>query len=621
VPPAAGTSIVSLLWSALAAGLAARIALAVGAGPAAAVAGALVYATSRSAWVNGSIAEVHGATMAFTAACLALALSLDRGGRPRTAALLALAFAQGVLHMRAVLFLAPALAVLAWPRRGAAWAAWRPIAAAVLLSPLVYAYMPLRERMGATWTFGQTSTWRGLREMVLDTKAERIVSLPAGAAEWAERLATTGRLVRDDVALPLLFVGLLAAALAPAWLARRRERDGGADPEGGEGDGDDGSGGDDGDDGDDGGGNGGGDVARAWRAGVALTLAWLPYAALCLIIWEGRVSDALLAVKLPVALIAGVGVALALTAVWAVIDPTRWDRGWHGAHRARWLAGGAWFAVLAAWIPSAVANGFFAHALARDGGVQPLLADAAALSRPARPTTLVLPWGRDVWALAYAQGYDGLLPGVRLVDHNADVAAIAAEGDRMVTTSSALHVLDLAWWEERIGPLRLAMDDPGLVTLQGAPVAELPPLPGGPHAVNDELEIIAASIERVGAGKTGGWRVRVAWRATRAPSRDYRVAVQLLAHDPPRGAWDVLAAADREHPVDGWRPTSAWSAGEVVRDAWWVDGGGAEAWESAGTQPVAVRVGAYTVGQGGAFEDGRWWVRGVAEGAEGKAGP
>jgi hypothetical protein len=81
--------------------------------------------------------------------------------------------------------------------------------------------------------------------------------------------------------------------------------------------------------------------------------------------------------------------------------------------------------------------------------------------------------------------------------------------------------------------------------------------------------------------------------------KDYSVAVHLVAHDPPRGAEDVLAQSDAVHPVMGWYPTSRWTVGEVVRDDYLLD-------VPSGGSPVAVRIGMYRVDQDGAFVNTPW---------------
>jgi hypothetical protein len=52
----------------------------------------------------------------------------------------------------------------------------------------------------------------------------------------------------------------------------------------------------------------------------------------------------------------------------------------------------------------------------------------------------------------------------------------------------------------------------------------------------------------------------IEWRALATPAQDYTVFVQLLGADG-RVAWQ----SDRQ-PVDGFRPTSAWTAGDSVGD-------------------------------------------------------
>lgn len=575
VSPAAGASLVSLLWAVLGAAAVAALAAALGARAGPAVVGALAYGLSTSAWINGSIAEVHSLTMLFTALCLWLAVRYDRRGDRRDLVWLALAFVHGVLHMRAVLFLAPALVLLVAPRARAIARAWRPLAAVAVLSPLVYLYLPLREWMGATWTFGQTRTWRGFWTMVLDTKADRIVRPPADAAEWVQRLRTVAGLLHDDLAWPLLALGLAGVCAVVA-------------------------------------------LERRWRAATALTLAWLPYAALCLVIWEGKVSDALLAVKLPVSLVAGVGLALGLT--WVAVRL--------GAAAGRV----ALVAVALAVAAGAVRSHRTIRPIVADTSLAPLVADADRLSIAApsaaptagrrAPVTLAALWGHSYWALAYAQGYQGRVDGVTLVDHNADVGAIARR-EMLLTPGATLTVLDAAWWHERLGPVHPEAVAPGIVWLRrgaraaddgsiagldeglgwsrrladaaaGAfPNAWPPGGAGAPFAVNDALTLAAADV-RCPAGDPTTVVVTLDWRAARPPGRDEAVAVHVVAAPDDR----VVAQADRAVPVEGWRPTTGWLPGERVRDMIAVP--------AADGARAAVRVTAYRGDGAGGFANGAW---------------
>lgn len=570
VGPALGSSLYSALWSVAAAALVAALAVRLGARRAPAVLGALAYGLSTSAWMNGSIAEVHSLTMAFTALCLLLAVRYDKTGARRDLVWLALAFVHGVLHMRAVLFLAPALALLVAPRAREIIRAWRPLVAVAVLSPLVYLYMPLREWMGATWTFGQTRTWRGFWAMVLDTKVDRIVRPPADAAEWWQRARTVAGLLNDDVWWPLLVLGLVGV-FALATLARDSQ-------------------------------------PNPWRSSAALTLAWLPYAALCLVIWEGKVSDALLAVKLPVPMIAGVGLALGLT--WLAM------RLGDGIGRVAIVVAALGVAGVAVRSLRTI------HPIVRDASLAPLVADADRLSigpaavRP--PVTLVALWGHSFWALAYAQGYQHRIDGLTLVDHNADVGSIARER-LLVTPGATVTVLPVEWWRERLGAVYPEMIAPGIVWLRGSsraaddarisgvaeglgwslrlpdgfPNAHQPDAPRRPFIVNDAIAIAAADV-RCPADEPATLVVTVDWVATRVPERDESVAVHVLAGPDDR----VVAQADRAVPVDGWRPTTGWAVGERVRDMIAVPADDAAR--------SSVRVTAYHGDGAGGFVNGEW---------------
>lgn|GEM_PF-343196 len=570
VGPALGASLYSAVWSLAAAALVAALAVRLGARCAPAVLGAVAYGLSTSAWMNGSIAEVHSLTMAFTSACLLLAVRYDATGARRDLVWLAVAFVHGVLHMRAVLFLAPALALLVAPRAREIARAWRPLVAVAVLSPLVYLYMPLREWMGATWTFGQTRTWRGFWAMVLDTKVDRIVRPPADAAEWWQRARTVVGLLNDDLWWPLLVLGLVGV-FALAALARASR-------------------------------------PNPWRSSAALTLAWLPYAALCLVIWEGKVSDALLAVKLPVPMIAGVGLALGLT--------------WIGVRLGDGV-GRVAIAVAALGVAGvAVRSGRTIAPIVRDASLSPLVADADRLSIGTRaerpPVTLIALWGHSFWALSYAQAFQQRIAGLTLVDHNADVGTIARR-EMLLTPGATVTVLPVEWWRERLGDVHPEMIAPGIVWLRGTsraaddgriagleqglgwsvrlsdgfPSADQPDASRGPFIVNDAIAIAAADV-RCPADEPATLVVTVDWVATRVPRRAESVAVHILAGPDDR----VVAQADRAVPIDGWRPTTGWAVGERVRDMIAVQADDAAR--------AAVRVTAYHGDGAGGFVNGAW---------------
>lgn len=538
---AAGASLHSALWGAATAALLYLLARELGAGAPWAAAGALTAALGTSTWVDASLAEVHTMGAAFFAGTLLFAARYGRLGRPADLLVLVALLAHGTVHQLTTLFLLPAAALLAWPRLREALSAWPAALAVGASAPVTWAYLLLRAWQGSAWRYGDVGTLRGLLAIALDTKAGRVLALPDGPAAWAERARTVAGLLHADLWWPVMALGLASLAWPAVWRGGRR------------------------------------------RA-AALTLAWLPSAALALAIWEGRVSDALLAAKLPVAPMAGVGLALL------------WDRV-AGAGRGGRLAAAVGAVGLIGAL--AVAHRPTVHAVTRDYRVAEgavALAEAIPPAPDGRPTTLLVPWGHRYWALAYVQAFEGRLGHLTLVDHNADVAEIARRGDRLLTLGDALHVLPPAWWGERLGCVCLSSPAPGVVELSerrrlgpGAAGAALLDLGNGVRIVD----------ARASAGPGGHVRVDVEWQAVGAVDADYAVAVHLLAHDPPRGPEDVLAQGDRAHPVDGWYPTGAWAPGEVVRDAYAVE-------PPPGSLPVAVRLAMYRATPDGGYDTTPW---------------
>jgi hypothetical protein len=214
-----------------------------------------------------------------------------------------------------------------------------------------------------------------------------------------------------------------------------------------------------------------------------------------------------------------------------------------------------------------------------------------------RGTTLVSTWGLDYWALAYAQEGRGELPGLNLVDHNADLRAIVERGDRLLIMSKILHVFPVPRWEKRLGPLHLASAAPGVIELSPEPPVDATDVP---EDVGLDLEngarIRSTSIEWVAPEQL---LLTVYWQAMQAIPDDYSVAVHLVAHDPPQGSADILTQADSVHPVDGWYPTSRWSEGEIVRDHYAIP-------VPAGSEPVAVRVALYRTDPHAGFVNSPW---------------
>jgi hypothetical protein len=537
IPPALGSSLVSLLWGALSVAVLARLAVELGATRAAALVGVLVFPVSTSMWIDASLAEVHTMTLLFIALTLYLAVRFDRTGDRRLLIWLVAVFGQGMFHGRSVVGLLPAVALLAMPHWHKVWRnAPLLVGVGLVLPPLLYLYLPLREWMGSRWTFGNTSTWEGFWRMFLNIKAARFVEVEREMVGWVERASVTLSLVGDDLPLVVHGVGLFGLLALPRPTKSR------------------------------------------WRTTAGLVLGLLPYLVAPVIIYAGFIGDAILAVKLPVSMFTGLGMALLISRL------QEWRRA---------AAVGALGLTLAVVAFAGWRNYPDVIEITRDRSVEDVIAIANQTAHPDRPTVLMVPWGRDFWGIAYAQAYRGQLEGVDLVDHNAPFKEIVVRGDRLLTLSETFYIYSVRWWERKLGPIMLETAMPGVVQIRTEPrmVSEA----GGRFRVNEDLSIASADVERRGED----YLVRVEWVAERVPSRDYSTAVHLVSRVPAERAEDVLAQADSRHPVEGWYPTTRWRAGQVVQDVYQLRA-------SSEKEPVAVRVTAYCLDEDGVFVNGEW---------------
>ncbi len=557
VEPAAGASLFALAWGLLTVGLLVWLAMDLGTpGPFAAL-GALAAAVSTSVWVDASIAELHTATMAVTVAILLFALRFGRSGSRSDLLWLTFVLSQGVFHQRSIVLLGPAVLVLIAPhaldifRMG--WRTWALVVGVALLAPLTYLYLPLRVWTGADWVFGSPGTWDGFWSLFFDNRADRIFDMQTA---WSGRVRTTLDILNDDLWLPLL-----AAGLAGLWIPFLDGRT--TQPT------DKGSG-------------GWSPALTGLLVSLGLTLAWLPNLMVTVLIWRDRVTDAQLAAKLPLLLLAGVGLALVLGWLWR-----RWA--WAATAAAVGLAGLLAF--------SAYQTRPFVLSITRDDSTQALveLVDRVPRDPSGRTSTIIMPWGTDYWTLTYAQAYQDRLQGLNLVDHNADPRTIVDSGDRLLVPNQTFYVFPLSYYEERLGPLFLNSAAPGVVELsptQGDSVSDT----GESFALGNGLEIVATDTRWVSDNEMV---LTVTYRAVTQPVHDYSVAVHLVATDPPQGPDDILSQDDKAHPVDNWHPTSGWDAGEIVRDTYLVT-------VPPDSSPVAIRLGMYRSDPEAGFVNTPW---------------
>ena len=541
IEPASGASLFSTLWGLVSVGLIVALLQELEVPGPLAIFGALIAATSLSMWMDASLAEVHTMTMAFTVATLLFALRFDRTGRRSDFLWLAFVFSQGVIHQRAVLFLLPAVAtlVLRPDRWRVLWRGLLPALGISLLAPLTYLYLPWRVQQGATWTFGTPGTWQGVLRMLFDNRADRIVTWPEGLGGWAIRIGRAFAITAADLHPALLALGLLGLLVLV--------------------------------------------LRGGWRQALALTLAWIPYILLTGLIWIGRVGDAQLAAHLPVTILAAVGLALLAASL---------------NRRVRWGYPLGILALVAIVAFLILVNRPQVLAVTRDPSAEAIITTAERASPPpgGGPAAFMALWGHDYWALAYAHTFQGRLEGLDVVDHNAHFEAILAEGNRLFTLNKTFYRLPVAWWEERLGRIYLSTVAPRVVEIGLEPMT-WPNLPAEPVLdLGDGIRIRAVDLA---ATDSDALWLTVYWETEQRPTRDYSVAVHLVAQDPPQRPEDVLAQADRQHPIYGRYPTSRWEAGEIVRSDYLIP-------VPPSTAPKAVRIALYRVDASGDFITTPW---------------
>jgi hypothetical protein len=546
IAPAAGASLFSVLWGLITVALLVVLAMDLDVpGPFAAL-GALAAAVSTSIWIDASLAEVHTMTLAISVATLLFALRFGRYGKRGDLLWLVFVFSQGVFHQRSVALLAPAVLILIWPhfldavRSG--WRTWLLMIGIALLAPLTYLYLPLRVWTGADWVFGSPGTWGGFWTLFFDNRAGRVFDL---GTDWVARLRTTGEILADDMFWPLLAAGLLGL-----WLPALEKRD--------------------------------------WLTSLGLTAAWVPNFIVTVFIWRNRVVDAQLAAKLPLLLLAGVGLSLILAWLW---------RRWPVVSTA---AGLALFAGLIVW---SWQTRPFVVGITRDRSSEAIV-ETMRLVEPAddgRMITVVVPWGADYWALTYAQAYRDELAGLNLVDHNAEPQAIIERGDHLLVPNQTFMIFPPDIYQERLGPLYLAAAAPDVTEISPAPiVSEADLAADGISNVGFDLQngvtIRAVQMERVGEN---GILLTVYWQAEEGANADYSVAVHLVAQDPPQSEADILDQDDRAAPVNNWYPPTRWRPGEIVRDSYLLT-------VPEGSSPAGIRLGMYRSDPEAGFVNTPW---------------
>ncbi len=538
--PAVGSSLLSAFWGAISIGLLIALDFEFEVPAPAAILTSILFGLSTSFWVDSSIAEVHTLSVALMFLSVIFAIRFGRSGRRSQLLWWSLFYSQAILHQRALVFMALGLFILVLPQRKALYKGLLPAIGVAALSTLIYLYLPLRAWQGAKWTFNQPGTWRGFWSLVFDTKSERIINIPTTLGDAIVRGQTILEILSNEWPLILLAIGLLGTIIIT--------------------------------------------VRNRPLEAIGISLIWLPFLLISWVIWEGSLSDALLAVNLPVVAMSALGLAI-LTA--QLMDQSR-------------ILGSI---ALLGWL--LIAGLLFVNGRTEILKItrSPIPIDISAISKQIeadndnRPTTLMTLWGQDYWTLAYAQTYEESLKGINLVDHNADLGAILASDERLLTLDRTFYQRPLSWWDDRYGTVYLSSISPGIIEIDNEPLIN-------DILTNNDLKRSLGNGVAVRALETK-WEapdllnLTIYWQAERGGLEDYSVAVHLVEDINPQNQDDILAQADASHPVSGWYPTSRWAAGEIIKDSYLLE-------LPDDAEPVAVRLAMYQIGEGGDFENTEW---------------
>lgn len=481
--------------------------------PALAALGVGLLGAARSIWLHHVIAEVYSMSLAITVLLILVALwpadhETDALHGPRRLYWLALLGGIGVAHHRAVVFIAPGLALAAWPDLREYGRRALPLMVGLgLLGFVPYVYLPLREWSGGTWVYGEPGTLAGFWTEFSGREADRLVTLPNDLAGLWENARNVWNILARELTLPGLLVGLAGLALAVTIAPRRHAAR----------------------------------VIALAAAGPTLFATFYHTAVL---------PEAVL---MPTVLALVTGVVLATD----------------GLLRARQPAGIAALAGIAAWTGLLLGwhYTYIDELVSEQSGVQTIARIERHLPRDGQ-VALMLPWGPRHAAAAYARLVTGEIDDVLLVDHKGDYRRLLADGYRLFTEPETFYTYPppwptaygapSSWWTDRLAQLFLSSAAPGFVELNNTPPLADPGTPANG-------EPVAYGITRRQAWLTcdaDSIYLHVIWGADRQPDGDPSIFVHLTGDEPAPNPPN----ADSRHPVYGLYPFARWSPGEVVRD-------------------------------------------------------
>ena len=540
--PAAAASVVATAWSLL--GLAGAYWLIVrvteGAYGIAALA-TLALGLVETFWIHSVVAEVYSFSLFLTSATLLVGIELANRWDEWLWWSAMVLLGISAEHHRMLILLTPCVFLLALPtlwQRRFNWLAFGIKSALIFALPfLAYLYLPLRALQGSTWVYGQPGTWDGFwTEFSGRAVTAYVLKWPGDLAGWLDNL----HFLTSQLQQQLPAIVLLAGIAGLVWLTWR----------------------------------------RAFWTGLGLLTGTFAFMAFVVVFPAAVWAPVVL---MPSMLFLVLGLAYLLHLLARMSPSLRWGT-WAG------------LVLLSLWLFRA--NLPFVHGLVNDQRgreVIQMLQPLRGADLPGGRNVVALPWGGTYFAAAYGLYVSRELGGFELVDHMADFRSIVQQEGKVITLAFNLGNWPLYWWADLLGEAHFSSAAPGVAMISRDVLYESIPVQTD-FDLGNGVRVRAVDLSWEGEDRL---RATIYWEATRPVRSDYRVAVHLVARDPPESTQDVLAQADSLNPVGGWYPTSLWAIGEVVRDDYLLA-------VPPDAFPVAVRVAMYQLEGGGGFVNTDW---------------
>jgi hypothetical protein len=497
VSPAAAPGLVSLVWGIAALALIYMLALHLTNRPLPSIAVTIAFGVTRTVWLHNVIAETY--TMGLAILALLLLLALWQRDIPHRIAWLALVGGVGVAHHRLVILVAPAVLYAIWPQLTADRRPLPHILIVSLLAGLLgflpYLYLPLRAQAGAAWVYDEPDTWSGFWDQFTGREAELYIGWPESPSALVANFNEITAVLVTELTIPGIVLGLLGSLLGVRNAQHR-------------------------------------------RAALTLLLSGLMAYVFHVVLWY---TYPLPALTLPT--------TLSLTFGWLFLL----DALMTNSNLRRYIRISLIPVTLLFCVALARANLSFIRGLTQNTiGLETIgLAENAP-----HGSTLMIDWGPRHFAVGFARDVMGELGHIRLVDHQADFAAIVTDGP-LVTPEYTFYTRPVDWWEEQLGVrVYLRAVGPYLVQIDtSSERAQTMPS----DSTLEEIQMWEQELRCTPDSLV----LEVAWLAPTKPERNLSVFVHLLD----RGK-HVIAQADQFAPVYGWWPMTSWEAEEIVRDVY-----------------------------------------------------